>query len=72
MTTSLSPRELEIVNLICQRKTDREIATALGIQRPTVSAHLSRISEKLGLHILGVPRRTGIRMWREHQLTTRD
>lgn len=61
----LSPRELEIVDLICQRRTDREIAATLGIAVATVSAHLSRIAEKLGLTAHGTPRRSGIRQWRE-------
>jgi DNA-binding NarL/FixJ family response regulator len=61
---------MQIVDLVCARKSDREIANALGIQRPTVSAHLSRISEKLGLVQVGIPRRVGIRMWREHRMTS--
>jgi DNA-binding CsgD family transcriptional regulator len=63
MTRDLSPRELEIVELIGQRQTDNEIAGKLGISRATVSAHLTRIAEKLGLTAAGVPRRRGIRAW---------
>lgn len=46
----LSPREEEIIRLIIQGKTDRQIASYLGISPRTVSVYVSRIFRKLGVH----------------------
>lgn len=45
----LSPRESEIVQLIAQGWTNKEIARALGMSDKTVKAHLSHIFAKLGV-----------------------
>jgi DNA-binding NarL/FixJ family response regulator/tetratricopeptide (TPR) repeat protein len=45
---SLSPRELEVLELLCRRLTDGEIAMALFISPKTVGHHVSRILAKLG------------------------
>ena len=46
--TGLSPRELEVVALVGEGHTNREIGTALFISEKTVSVHVSRILAKLG------------------------
>lgn len=43
----LSPREVQITELIAEGMRDKEIATALGIAEGTVHAHLKRIFAKL-------------------------
>src|SRR5262245_57164789 len=45
---ALSPREQEVIQLMAQGQTAREIAGALGISRRTVEGHAARILEKLG------------------------
>jgi DNA-binding CsgD family transcriptional regulator len=44
----LSPRELDVLELLCRRLTDAEIAAALFISPKTVGHHVSRILGKLG------------------------
>ncbi len=46
----LSPRETEVVKLIGEGHSTRDIAAALVIAEKTVDRHRSRIFEKLGLH----------------------
>ncbi len=43
----LTPREAEVLRLLVQRQTDREIADALYISPRTVHSHLARILAKL-------------------------
>jgi DNA-binding NarL/FixJ family response regulator len=45
----LSPREREIVTLIAEGKTTKEIASALAISVKTVETHRQRTLQKLGL-----------------------
>lgn len=45
-----SPREAEVALLLCERKTDAEIARALGISWHTVRSHIERIFTALGCH----------------------
>ena len=45
----LSPRETEIVKLVAEGKTGREIAAVLNIAEKTVERHRSNVFEKLGL-----------------------
>lgn len=47
---SLSPREYQIFTLIFSGKTVSQIAAELDVSMSTVSTHLARIKEKLGLH----------------------
>jgi DNA-binding CsgD family transcriptional regulator len=44
----LSPRELEVLQLMAEGRTNREIGAALFISEKTVSAHVSRVLAKLG------------------------
>lgn len=46
---ALSSREHQIVNEITLGKTNREIATTLGLAEDTVATYLRRIRTKLGL-----------------------
>lgn len=46
----LSPREIEIIGLIAQRLSNKEIAVRLGIGVQTVKNHVHNILEKLDLH----------------------
>jgi DNA-binding NarL/FixJ family response regulator len=50
--TRTTPRESEIIRLLAEGKTNKEIATLLGITVRTVETHRSKIMLKLGLHSL--------------------
>ncbi|MBW9054521.1 helix-turn-helix transcriptional regulator [Rhizobium mesosinicum] len=45
----LSPREIEVIDLICCGRTNSEIAELLQIGMATVKTHLIRIYQKLGV-----------------------
>ncbi len=47
----ISPRELEVLNLVAQEKTDKEIALALSLSVNTIKTHLRNILAKL--HVSG-------------------
>jgi two-component system response regulator NreC len=49
----LSSREREILQMIAEGKTNKDIATALNLSVYTVDAHRGRIMEKLNLHSVG-------------------
>ncbi len=49
----LSSREREVLQMIAEGKTNKEIATALKLSVYTVDAHRGRIMEKLNLHSVG-------------------
>ncbi len=46
----LTPRERQVLQLIAESKTTKEIAPLLGISVKTVETYRSRIMEKLGIH----------------------
>jgi DNA-binding NarL/FixJ family response regulator len=46
----LSSREREVLQLIAEGKTNKDIATSLNLSVYTVDAHRGRIMEKLNLH----------------------
>ena len=48
----LTSREREIVQLLAEGKSNKEVATSLNISVKTVEAHRSNIMHKLGLHSL--------------------
>jgi DNA-binding NarL/FixJ family response regulator len=54
----LTPRQLEIVALIAQGRSNREIAAALVLSRTAVENHVGRI-----LRRLGVRNRTAVASW---------
>ena len=45
----LSPRLLEVSHLLADGRSNKEIASALGISEPTVKKHVTRLLERLGL-----------------------
>ena len=47
---SLTERERQVLVLIAEGKTTREVGTRLGISYKTADSHRSRILEKLGVH----------------------
>ncbi len=46
----LSPRELEVLQWIVHGKSNKEIATLLGLSANTVSVHRANIMQTLGIH----------------------
>lgn len=46
---ALSPRESEVLRLLAEGKTDRQIADALTLSVRTVHSHLDRVRDKLDL-----------------------
>jgi DNA-binding CsgD family transcriptional regulator len=48
----LSPREREVVQLVCEAKASKEIASILGVSLATAETHRSNILRKLGLHCI--------------------
>ena len=59
--SKLSPREREIVALVAQSKTSKEVAAILNISVRTVESHRSNIMDKLGIHSLSELIRYAIR-----------
>jgi DNA-binding NarL/FixJ family response regulator len=47
---SLTPREREVVQLIAEGRTTKEVASILGVSEKTIEAHRSNILRKLQLH----------------------
>jgi DNA-binding NarL/FixJ family response regulator len=46
----LTPRELEILQLICDGKSNKEIAVQLALSANTVAVHRANIMDALGIH----------------------
>jgi PAS domain S-box-containing protein len=46
----LTPRELQVLTLVAEGKSTKEVATLLGISYKTADSHRSRIMEKLDVH----------------------
>ncbi|MGH9901075.1 MAG: response regulator [Pyrinomonadaceae bacterium] len=49
-TQKLSPREREVLQLIAEGRSSKEIAAKLGIGETTVKSHRNNIMEKLNIH----------------------
>jgi DNA-binding NarL/FixJ family response regulator len=49
-TQSLTPRELEVLQLICDGLSNREIAKTLELSANTVAVHRANIMNALGIH----------------------
>jgi len=45
----LTLRQLEVLSRVCQGKTNKQIATELGLSEKTVKAHVGRVLAKLGV-----------------------
>ena len=52
-TAALTPREIEIVRLIDQGCSNKQIAATLSIELPTVKNHVHNLLDKLGVHRRG-------------------
>jgi DNA-binding NarL/FixJ family response regulator len=48
--STLTPREREVLQLLAEGKSNKEVATALGISAATVETHRANIMHKLGAH----------------------
>jgi DNA-binding NarL/FixJ family response regulator len=48
--SSLTKREWEVLDLLCQGRTTEEIATLFVVSTETVRSHVKRILHKLGVH----------------------
>lgn len=48
----LTPREREVLQLIAEGKSSKEVATLLGVAVPTVDTHRRQLMEKLELHTI--------------------
>ena len=46
----LSPRELEVLQLICEGQSNREIAAVLKLSANTVAVHRANVMNALGIH----------------------
>lgn len=46
----LTPRENEVMRLVCEGEPDKGIAVTLCIRESTVGAHLRSVFRKLGVH----------------------
>ena len=46
----LTPREMEVLRLVAEGRTNQEIADHLVLSIKTVQAHRANVMEKLGLH----------------------
>ena len=49
-TRALSPRELDVLRLICEGHSNRTIATKLSLSVNTVAVHRANIMNALGVH----------------------
>jgi DNA-binding NarL/FixJ family response regulator len=57
----LSPREIQIVQMVAESKANKEVAHILNISVKTVESHRAHIMEKLGLHCVAELVRYAIR-----------
>lgn len=64
--TGLTSRELEVMVLVAQGKTNGKIAASLGVAESTVKSHLTKIYHKLGVRTRG---EAGAWAWRQELLT---
>ncbi|MEG3641372.1 response regulator transcription factor [Magnetococcus sp. PR-3] len=62
LPVQLSPREKEVVKLVAEGQTNKEIARTLGISPKTVDTHRTRLMRKLNLHTTADVVRYAMRM----------
>jgi predicted ATPase/DNA-binding CsgD family transcriptional regulator/Tfp pilus assembly protein PilF len=53
LAETLTPREVDIVRLVVEGRSDKEIAADLGIARRTASNHIANVRDKLGVSSRG-------------------
>lgn len=53
LTTRLTSREVDVLELIAEARTNRQIATRMGVTESTVKTHLSNIFAKTGVQSRG-------------------
>jgi len=46
----LSPREMDVLRLVCRGRTNKEMAAAMFIAEETVKSHMKALFQKLGVH----------------------
>jgi DNA-binding NarL/FixJ family response regulator len=49
----LTPREIEVLRLMAEGSSSRDIATRLGVSYATVRSHIRSLGGKLGVHSKG-------------------
>ena len=49
-TPQLTPRELEVLQLIVHGKSNKDIAVVLGLSANTIAVHRAKLMERLGMH----------------------
>lgn len=49
LTSVLTPREIEVIRMIAQGKTNKEVALALGCSEHTIKTHKTNVMRKLNL-----------------------
>lgn len=57
-TITLTPRQQQVVELLAQGKTQKQIGEALGINLKTVNSHFDAVHRRLGIRTC-----TGIVAW---------
>jgi len=62
LTDPLTGREREVLELIADSKTTKEIAVILGVSVKTADSHRTKIMEKLGIHSIAGLVRWAIRV----------
>lgn len=50
LAEKLTPRELQMLEKLCEGLSNKEVARALGIQEPTVKLHMKTLYRKIGAH----------------------
>lgn len=60
---TLTPREVEVMDLIAEGKSNKEIAEILGVGKGTIGSFLVKIYDKLDAH----NRAGATRMWLLHR-----
>jgi DNA-binding CsgD family transcriptional regulator len=48
--SQLTPRQLQVLELICQGQPTKQIAALLGVTYKTAVCHRTRLMEKAGVH----------------------
>ncbi len=60
----LTPREVEVANMICSELTFKEIGVHLGLSTTTIITHVARIRKKLGVsNVAGMVREVVMNGW---------